>query len=167
VAAFGGGFAYPLSCCTNLHEPVRYTESGAITERSASPCATVGRNRNRRRGRLLVYLRGDAAGWARAAENNRALIKIDLASIVSTAAPHLFDALPSHARCWIMIRDGDTSIVGNRELFHFSSSRFRMSARRQGCPTGERPPAAEHQGTAELRRGDRQVSRALVVTHAA
>src|SRR6266481_4247103 len=28
----------------------------------------------------------------------------------------------------MIIRDGDTSIVGNRELFHFSSSRFRISA---------------------------------------
>jgi hypothetical protein len=76
----------------------------------------------------------------------------------SALSPPFVDALPSHARRWIIIRDGDTSIVGNRELFHFSSSRFRMSAGRQGCPTGERPPAAEHQDTAELRQGDRQVS---------
>ncbi|MGB6400918.1 MAG: hypothetical protein WBF73_35355 [Bradyrhizobium sp.] len=38
------------------------------------------------------------------------------------------DAPPSHAGHRIIIRDYDTSIVGNRELFHFLSSRFRRSA---------------------------------------
>jgi hypothetical protein len=104
---------------------------------------------------------GDGAGWARAAESKRALIKIVLASI-RIIAPFV-DAPPSHAGHRIIIRDYDTSIVGNRELFHFSRCRFRMSARRQGCPTGERPPATEHQDTAELRQGNRQqVSRAAV-----
>jgi len=47
---------------------------------------------------------GDGAGWARAAESNRALIKIDLASIrISIIAPRspVVDALPSNARRWI------------------------------------------------------------------
>jgi hypothetical protein len=40
---------------------------------------------------------GDGAGWARAAESNRALIKIDLASIriIAPRSP-VVDALPSH-----------------------------------------------------------------------
>ncbi len=70
MAAFGGGFAYPLSCRTNLHDLVGDTEcAGAYAGGDWSASG------------------GDGAGWARAAESKRALIKIDLASIVSTIVP--------------------------------------------------------------------------------
>ena len=66
---------------------------------------------------------GDGAGWARAAESKRALIKIVLASI-RIIAPFV-DAPPSHAGHRIIIRDYDTSIAGNRERFlNFSRCRF-------------------------------------------
>jgi hypothetical protein len=44
-----------------------------------------------------------------------------------------------------MIRDGDTSIVGNCELFHFSSGRFRMSAggRVARLENGHPPPSSK------------------------
>src|SRR5258708_3520626 len=66
VAAFGGAFAYPFSCRTNLHDLVSDTESRPITERPASPRATVGRNRNQRRGierRQQVCLSGRWWCW--------------------------------------------------------------------------------------------------------
>src|SRR6266481_4247104 len=66
AAAFGGAFAYPLSCRTNLHDLVGDTECRAITKRPAGPRATVGRNRNQRWGilwRQLVCLSGRWWCW--------------------------------------------------------------------------------------------------------
>ena len=100
---------------------------------------------------------GDGAGWARAAESKRALIKIDLASIVSTIVPPLL------TRCLRMHAVDDNQRwrhLHRRQprTFPLFKQPFSNIRRRQGCPTGARPPTAEHQDTAELRRGDRQVS---------